>query len=163
MKRQGIVPVKVRARILTGLLFITALTAPLTSVSAAEMRMADATAVFNQWIAAFYAKDAEKIMSVFDKTLVYSSQGEADQNYNELKKGYQEFFATKSTPSKWKAIPKEIFAQAGLTVVVSIWEQRQKDASGAEELVARLRSIDIFRPTKAGWKIVRTINYSEPN
>lgn len=163
MKQQGTAPGKVRTRILAGLLFVTALIAPLTSASAAEMRMADVTAVFNQWIAAYNAKDAEKIMSIFDKTLIYSAQGEADQNYNELKKGYQEFFATKPTPSKWKAIPKEIFAQAGLTVVVSVWEQRQKDASGVEELVARLRSIDIFRPTKAGWKIVRTINYSEPN
>jgi ketosteroid isomerase-like protein len=131
--------------------------------SAEPMALKDATAVFNQWIAAYQAKDAEKIMSIFDKTLVYSSQGEADQNYAELKKGYQEFFATKPTPSKWKAIPKEVHAQAGLAVVVSIWEQRQKDMDGKEELVARLRSIDVFRPTKAGWKIIRTINYSEPN
>jgi len=131
--------------------------------SAEPMGMKDATAVFNQWIAAYQARDAEKIMAVFDKTLVYSAQGEADQNYAELKKGYQEFFATKPTPSKWKAIPKEVHAQAQLAVVVSIWEQRQKDLDGKEELVARLRSIDIFRPTKAGWKIVRTINYSEPN
>jgi ketosteroid isomerase-like protein len=131
--------------------------------SAESMALKDASAVFNQWIAAYQAKDAERIMSIFDKTLIYSSQGEADQNYAELKKGYQEFFATKPTPSKWKAIPKEVHAQAGLAVVVSIWEQRQKDTSGHEELVARLRSIDIFRPTKAGWKIVRTINYSEPN
>jgi ketosteroid isomerase-like protein len=163
MKQRRIGPNEVRARALSGLLFILGLTALLSPAAAADMRLQDASAVFNQWIAAYQARDAEKIMSVFDKTLVYSSQGEADQNYTELKKGYQEFFATKSAPSKWKAIPKEIFAQAGLTVVVSIWEQRQKDESGADELVARLRSIDIFRPTKAGWKIVRTINYSEPN
>ena len=131
--------------------------------SAEPMGMKDASAVFNQWIAAYQARDAEKIMAVFDKTLIYSSQGEADQNYAELKKGYQEFFATKATPAKWKAIPKEVHSQAGLAVVVSIWEQRQKDLAGKEELVARLRSIDVFRPTKAGWKIVRTINYSEPN
>jgi len=131
--------------------------------SAEPLALKEAGAIFNQWIAGYHAKDAEKIMSVFDKTLVYSSQGEADQNYAELKKGYQEFFATKATPSKWKAIPKEVHSQAGLAVVVSIWEQRQKDTSGHEELVARFRSVDIFRPTKAGWKIVRTINYSEPN
>ena len=69
----------------------------------------------------------------------------------------------KAPPTRWKAIPKEIHTQAGLAVVISIWEQRQKDSSGHDELVARLRSIDIFRPTKSGWKIVRTINYSEPN
>lgn len=131
--------------------------------SAEPMTLKDATAVFNQWIAAFQARDAEKIMSVFDKTLIYSAQGEADQNYAELKKGYQDLFAIKTTPSKWKAIPKEVHAQAGLAIVISIWEQRQKDDSGQDELVARIRSIDIFRPTKAGWKIVRTINYSEPN
>jgi len=133
-------------------------------VRAAEpMALKDANAVFNQWIAAYAARDAEKIMSVFDKTLIYSTQGDADQTYAELKKSYQDFFATKSAPSKWKAIAKEIHAQAGMAVVVSIWEQTQKDDSGHDELVARLRSIDIFRPTKAGWKIVRTINYSEPN
>ena len=133
------------------------------AASAEPLALKEAGAIFNRWIAAFQARDAEKIMSVYDKTLIYSSQGEADQTYAELKKGYQEFFATKATPSKWKAIPKEVHAQAGLAVVVSIWEQTQKDLSGHDELVARLRSIDIFRPTKAGWKIVRTINYSEPN
>jgi ketosteroid isomerase-like protein len=102
-------------------------------------------------------------MAVYDKSLIYSTQGEADQTYAELLKSYQDFFATKPVPSKWKAIPKEVHAQAGMAVVVSIWEQRQKDTEGREELVARLRSIDIFRPTKGGWKIVRTINYSEPN
>jgi ketosteroid isomerase-like protein len=133
------------------------------SLAAEPMALKDANAVFNQWIAAYAARDAEKIMSVFDKTLIYSTQGDADQTYAELKKSYQDFFATKSAPSKWKAIAKEIHAQAGMAVVVSIWEQSQKDDSGHDELVARLRSIDIFRPTKAGWKIVRTINYSEPN
>jgi ketosteroid isomerase-like protein len=137
---------------------------PASRLLAAEpMALKDANAVFNQWIAAYAARDAEKIMSVFDKTLIYSTQGDADQTYAELKKSYQDFFATKSAPSKWKAMAKEIHAQAGMAVVVSIWEQSQKDDSGHDELVARLRSIDIFRPTKAGWKIVRTINYSEPN
>ena len=133
------------------------------SMAAEPMALKDANAVFKQWIAAYTARDADKIMSVFDKTLIYSTQGDADQTYAELKKSYQDFFATKSAPSKWKAIAKEIHAQAGMAVVVSIWEQSQKDDSGHDELVARLRSIDIFRPTKAGWKIVRTINYSEPN
>jgi len=133
------------------------------SAQAADMTLKDAGTVFNQWIAGWQAKDAEKIMAVFDKTLVYSAQGEADQNYTELKKGYQEFFATKPTPSKWKATPKEIHALGAMAVVISIWEQTQKDDRGKDEEVARLRSIDIFRQTKAGWKIVRTINYSEPN
>jgi ketosteroid isomerase-like protein len=131
--------------------------------AADQMTLKDANTVFSQWIAAYAAHDAEKIMAVFDKTLIYSAQGEADQTYAELKKSYQDFFATKSAPTKWKAIAKEIHAQAGMAVVISIWEQSQKDDSGRDELVARLRSIDIFKPTKAGWKIVRTINYSEPN
>jgi ketosteroid isomerase-like protein len=152
---------KLAALAMIGLL---ALTGPMSRSMAAEgMALKDANAVFNQWIAAYAARDAEKIMSVFDKTLIYSTQGDADQTYAELKKSYQDFFATKSAPSKWKAVAKEIHAQAGMAVVISIWEQSQKDESGHDELVARLRSIDIFRPTKAGWKIVRTINYSEPN
>jgi len=143
---------------------LLALLAPTSGILAAEpMALKDASAVFNQWIAAYAARDAEKVMAMYDKALIYSSQGEADQTYAELKKSYQDFFATKSAPSKWKAIAKEIHAQAGMAVVVSIWEQSQKDESGHDELVARLRSVDIFKPTKAGWKIVRTINYSEPN
>ena len=143
---------------------LLALLAPMSGILAAEpMALKDASAVFNQWIAAYAARDAEKVMAMYDKALIYSSQGEADQTYAELKKSYQDFFATKSAPSKWKAIAKEIHAQAGMAVVVSIWEQSQKDESGHDELVARLRSVDIFKPTKAGWKIVRTINYSEPN
>jgi len=146
------------------ILGLLALLVPMSRLVAAEpLALKDASAVFNQWIAAYAAHDAEKIMAVFDKTLIYSSQGEADQTYAELKKSYQDFFATKSAPSKWKAIAKEIHAQAGMAVVISIWEQSQKDESGHDELVARLRSVDIFKPTKAGWKIVRTINYSEPN
>ena len=146
------------------ILGLLALLGPMSRSMAAEpMALKDANAVFSQWIAAYAARDAEKIMSVFDKTLIYSTQGDADQTYAELKKSYQDFFATKSAPSKWKAIAKEIHAQAGMAVVVSIWEQSQKDESGHDELVARLRSVDIFKPTKAGWKIVRTINYSEPN
>jgi ketosteroid isomerase-like protein len=150
---------------LVAVLFVamTLMGANVPAHSAEPMTLKDATAVFNQWIAAFQARDAEKIMSVFDKTLIYSAQGEADQNYAELKKGYQDLFAIETKPSKWKAIPKEIHAQAGLAIVISIWEQRQKDDSGQDDLVARIRSIDIFRPTKAGWKIVRTINYSESN
>jgi ketosteroid isomerase-like protein len=135
----------------------------LSAWSAEPLSIKEAGAVFNQWIAAYQAKSVEKIMAVYDKSLIYSTQGEADQTYAELLKSYQDFFATKPVPSKWKAIPKEVHAQAGMAVVVSIWEQRQKDTEGREELVARLRSIDIFRPTKGGWKIVRTINYSEPN
>ena len=143
---------------------LLALLAPMSGTLAAEpMALKDASAVFNQWIAAYAARDAEKVMAMYDKALIYSSQGEADQTYAELKKSYQDFFATKSAPSKWKAIAKEIHAQAGMAVVVSIWEQSQRDESGHDELVARLRSVDIFKPTKAGWKIVRTINYSEPN
>jgi len=145
------------------LIGLAALVANASPLQAAELTLKDANAIFNQWIAGFQARDAEKAMSVFDKTLIYSTQGEADQSYAELKKSYQDFFATKSAPSKWKAIAKEIHAQIGMAVVVSIWEQTQKDDAGRDELVARLRSIDIFRPTKAGWKIVRTINYSEPN
>ena len=147
--------------ILTGLLAFVDATSP--AAAAEPMALKDAGAVFNQWIAGYQAKDTEKIMAVFDKTLVYSAQGEADQTYAELKKGYQDFFAIKSPPTKWKVIPKEIHTQAGLAVVVSIWEQRQKAGAGPDELVARLRSIDVFKLTKAGWKIVRTINYSEPN
>lgn len=142
---------------------LAALVGAVSPALAAEMTLKDAGTVFNQWIAAYQLHDVEKIMAGYDKTLIYSTQGEADQTYAELKKSYQEFFATKSPPSKWKAIPKEIHAQAGIATVVSIWEQRQKDESGHDEVVARLRCIDVFRQTKAGWKIVRTINYSEPN
>ena len=151
-------------RLVAAILGVLALIGATSSAYSAEpMTLKDATTVFNQWIAGWQAKDPEKIMSVFDKTLVYSAQGEADQNFAELKKGYQDFFATKPTPSKWKATPKEIHPQGAMAVVVSIWQQTQKDDRGRDEEVARLRSIDIFRQTKAGWKIVRTINYSEPN
>src|SRR6187549_3524783 len=120
---------------------LLALMAPMSRLLAAEpMALKDASAAFNQWIAAYAARDAEKVMAMYDKALIYSSQGEADQTYAELKKSYQDFFATKSAPSKWKAIAKEIHTQAGMAVVVSIWEQIQKDESGHDELVARLRS-----------------------
>jgi ketosteroid isomerase-like protein len=146
------------------LLAAAALMGPISSAHSAEpMALKDAGAAFNQWIAGYNAHDPERIMSIFDKSLIYSTQGEGDQTYAELKKGYVDFFAIKSPPTRWKVIPKEIHAQAGLAVVVSIWEQTQKAGSGPDELVARLRSIDVFKLTKAGWKIVRTINYSEPN
>ena len=76
------------------------------SMAAEPMAIKDANAVFKQWIAAYQARDAEKIMAVFDKTLIYSTQGEADQNYAELKKGYQEFFATKSSAIEMESDPE---------------------------------------------------------
>jgi ketosteroid isomerase-like protein len=133
-----------------------------TSLTAdSTMKIADATAVFNQWIAAYQTRNIDKLMAVFDKSLVYSSQGEGDQTFNELKTSYLSYFASRSAPTRWKATAKEIHAQAGMAVVVSIWEERDKD--NPKEILSRLRSIDVFKRTPAGWKIVRTINYSEPN
>jgi ketosteroid isomerase-like protein len=150
--------------ILTALLVVSALWAVGPRVQAAEpMKLTDASAVFAQWIKAYDARDAEKLMSIFDKGLVYSSQGEADQNFTELKAGYENYFASRMPPTRWKAIPKEIQTQGSLAIVVSIWEQRLRAASGAGELIARVRSVDVFKLTKAGWKIVRTINYPEAN
>lgn len=133
------------------------------AASAADsgMRLADASAVFNQWIVAYQTRNIDKLMSVFDKTLVYSSQGEGDQTFNELKASYLSYFASRSAPTRWKATAKEIHAQAGLAVVISIWEEHDRD--NPKEILSRLRSIDVFKRTPAGWKIVRTINYTESN
>jgi ketosteroid isomerase-like protein len=133
------------------------------ALAAEPMKLTEASAVFAVWIKAYETRDAEKLMSIFDKSLVYSAQGEADQNFTELKANYVNYFASRMPPTRWKAIPKEIQTQAGLAVVVSIWEQRLRAASGAGELIARVRSVDVFRQTKAGWKIIRTINYPEAN
>jgi ketosteroid isomerase-like protein len=133
------------------------------ALAAEPMKLADASAIFAVWIKAYETRDAEKLMSIFDKSLVYSAQGEADQNFTELKANYVNYFASRMPPTRWKAIPKEIQTQAGLAVVVSIWEQRLRAASGAGELIARVRSVDVFRQTKAGWKIIRTVNYPEAN
>ena len=52
---------------------LAALMGVATPTRAAElMALKDASAVFNQWIAAYAAHDAEKIMAVFDKTLIAS-------------------------------------------------------------------------------------------
>lgn len=148
------------AAVLAAMAALIGSTAKATAADTA-MKLADATAVFNQWIAAYQTRNVDKIMAVFDKNLVYSSQGEGDQTFNELKASYVSYFASRSSPTRWKATAKEIHAQAGLAVVVSIWEETEKANPG--EMVSRLRSIDVFKRTPAGWKIVRTINYSEPN
>jgi ketosteroid isomerase-like protein len=133
------------------------------ATAAEPMRLADASAAFAQWIKAYEMRDAEKLMSIFDKTLIYSAQGEGDQKFDELKTSYQGYFASRMPPTRWKAVPKEIFAQGDLTVVISIWEQRERTPSGVGELIQRTRSVDVFRRTPKGWKIVRTISYPEPN
>jgi ketosteroid isomerase-like protein len=148
---------------LLALLCLSAVWETAPALAAEPMKLTDAGAAFTQWIKAYEMRDAEKLMSIFDKSLVYSSQGEADQNFAELKASYENYFASRMPPTRWKAIPKEIQTQAGLAVVVSIWEQRLRAASGAGELIARVRSVDVFKLTKAGWKIVRTINYPEAN
>ena len=154
----------VRTRLVVFLVGVSALFAATPSAMAAEpMSLKDAGAVFNQWIAAYQLRDAAKLMSVYDKSLIYSAEGEADQNYNELKASYLTYFATNTTPTRWKAIPKEIHAQAGLAVVISIWEQREKAAAANSEPIARVRSVDVFKRLPAGWKIVRTITYPEAN
>ena len=150
-------------RTLAGILAMSALFATSATTTAADgaMKLADATAVFNQWIAAYQTRNIDKLMAVFDKSLIYSSQGEGDQTFSELKASYLSYFASRSSPTRWKATAKEIHAQAGLAVVVSIWEESEK--ATPSEIVSRLRSIDVFKRTPGGWKIVRTINYSEPN
>lgn len=141
---------------------MAALAGSTSAAAAAEvMTLKDANTAFNQWIAAYQTRNIDKLMAVFDKSLIYSSQGEGDQTFAELKASYLSYFASRSSPTRWKATAKEIHAQAGLAVVVSIWEEREKDHP--DEVVSRLRSIDVFKRTPAGWKIVRTINYSEPN
>jgi len=153
-----------RPRPMLTLFVLTAFVFPASTAIAAEpMRLADAAAIFAQWIKAYETRDAEKLMSIFDKTLVYSAQGEGDQKYDELKASYQGYFASRMPATRWKAIPKEIFAQGDLTVVISIWEQRERTASGVGDLIQRTRSVDVFRRTKSGWKIVRTVSYPEPN
>jgi ketosteroid isomerase-like protein len=132
---------------------------PSSALAAEPMKLADASAAFAQWTKAYDARDTDKLMSIFDKSLIYSAQGEADQSFEELKASYVNYFASRMPPTRWKAIAKEIHTQPALSVVVSIWEQRDK----AGEVIARVRSVDLFRLTKAGWKIVRTINYPEAN
>ncbi len=156
--------VPVRTALMTLLLGLSALFGATPSAAAEPMKLADASAVFAVWIKAYETRDADKLMSIFDKSLVYSAQGEADQNFTELKANYVNYFASRMPPTRWKAIAKEIQTQAGLAIVVSIWEQRLRAASGgAGDLIARIRSVDVFRQTKAGWKIIRTINYPEAN
>jgi ketosteroid isomerase-like protein len=154
---------RARATVMVTLIGMAASLLAGAALAAEPMRLADASAAYAQWIKAYEARDAEKLMAIFDRSLIYSAQGEGDQKFEELKASYQSYFGSRMPPTRWKAIPKEIFAQGDMTVVISIWEQRERTPSGVGELIQRTRSVDLFRRTKAGWKIVRTISYPEPN
>jgi ketosteroid isomerase-like protein len=148
------------------MLLSTAAMLGFSSIAAAAepMRLADAGTLFTRWILAYKARDADKLMAIYDKSLVYSAQGEADQTFNELKASYQGFFASRMPPTYWKAIPKEIQTQGDLAIVISIWEQRTRGTAGApDEVIARTRSVDVFKRIGGAWKIVRTVNYPEAN
>ena len=131
------------------------------AAAADDMSMNDARVVFERWIKAYESRDVGGIMESFDSTLVYSELGEADQSFDELKANYQRTFKESMPDAHWKVIPQEIHAKGDLAVVVSRWELRETSKDGKGSLLDQLRSVDVFKRTKAGWKIVRTFNYPE--
>ena len=123
--------------------------------------MTEAQAIFDRWIAAYEAGDVQKLMSVFDKKLVYSELGSADQSFEQLENNYRRDLSKAATGDRWTVVAEEIHSSGDLAVVISHWKLREKPPGQQERLLQVIRSIDVFRRSSSGWKIVRTINYPE--
>jgi ketosteroid isomerase-like protein len=115
---------------------------------------------FERWVAAYGKGDLESTMAIFDPGVVFEFQGSPDQGYAELRKGYVADFAARAPGTVWAPQIEEIYADGKLAFVRSRWEL--KVTLGGKTIVKeRNRSIDVFRHSADGWKIIRSLNYPD--
>jgi ketosteroid isomerase-like protein len=118
------------------------------------------SSTFERWLTAYEQGDLESTMRIFDPEVVFAFQGGPDQTYAELRKGYVADFAARAPGTVWVPQIEEIYADSKLAFVRSRWEL--KVTTGGNTVVKeRNRSIDVFRRSADGWKIIRSLNYPD--
>ena len=117
--------------------------------------------VFEQWTSAYEKGDLNGSMSIFAPNLVFAFQGSKDQDYEALRKGYVQDFATRAPGTVWVPRIEEVYVEGTVAIVRSVWELKVKSGSGETQVKARNRSVDILSKGSGSWRIIRSFNYPE--
>lgn len=117
--------------------------------------------IYAEWLSGYEAKDADKVMAVFDTKLRFTTRGEPDQDYAKLKEHYAREFKSGNPPVTWKMVAKEVYSDGTLATVISQWEWNVKPSPSEPDPTGLIRCVDVLRLTANGWKIVRTVIYRE--
>jgi uncharacterized protein (TIGR02246 family) len=117
--------------------------------------------VFEQWTSAYEKGDLDGSMSIFAPEVVFAFQGSKDQDYEALRKGYVQDFATRKAGTVWVPRIEEVYVEGTVAIVRSVWELKVKSGSADTEVKARNRSVDILGKGLGSWRIIRSFNYPE--
>lgn len=117
---------------------------------------ASVRAAFDEWLAAYRARDVERTMAIFDPQVRFHFQGSPDLDWTALRRNYQgEFAATAS--SEWRAEWDQVLVSNDLAIAFATWREH---VGGATEPRAENRAVDILRRGEGcRWRIVRSLNY----
>jgi ketosteroid isomerase-like protein len=118
---------------------------------------------FEAWLVAYERGDLDEVMALFDRDVVYSIQGLPDAGYDDLRRVYSRSFRkNEARPgTKWVAVPEEVYAEGKLATVRGRWELHTPDGKGGVKVTERNRGMDLFKRTRSGWKLIRSVNYPE--
>jgi ketosteroid isomerase-like protein len=145
--------------LVSSFLFSTA--APAAQFTGDESAAKQVLQIFQQWTAAYEKGDLPGSMSIFDPGVIFAFQGGRDQNYEDLRKGYVDDFATRKPGTVWVPRIDEVHAEGTVAFVRSVWELKVKSASGEMVVMERNRSVDILSKSSGAWHIIRSFNYPE--
>jgi ketosteroid isomerase-like protein len=109
---------------------------------------------YTAWLAADEAKDVDKVMSIFDKKVVFQFQGAPDADWNALRASYVAQYASHQD-GKWSPHFDSIEASGDMAAAFATWSL-MKDGKVVQTNI----SVDLFRRNDAcEWHIVHSLNY----
>jgi uncharacterized protein (TIGR02246 family) len=117
---------------------------------------------FERWLLAYDQGDLDQTMAIFDPGVVFIFQGERDQSYADLRKGYEQDFRSRAAGTSWVPLVDEVYADGNVAFVRATWELRVTEkGSSAPQVKMRNRSVDILRQANGQWRIIRSFNFQE--
>jgi ketosteroid isomerase-like protein len=114
----------------------------------------DIRQAYAAWLAADDAKDIDRVMAIFDKSVVFQFQGAPDADWNALKASYVAEFAAHQD-GKWSPHFDNIEVSGDMAAAFATWSLL-KDGKAAQSNI----SVDLFRRNAVcAWHIVHSLNY----
>ena len=112
-----------------------------------------------QWLAAYRARDLQRVMSIFDRHVTFQFQGSPDASWTALRRSYQQEFAT-AAKTYWSPAFERVEASGNLAVAFSKWSLLEPGRNGHQIVKVTNNSVDVFgRDNACQWKIVRSMTY----
>jgi ketosteroid isomerase-like protein len=121
---------------------------------------ADVRGAFNDWVAAYDARDLQGAMAIFDPSVVFQFQGAPDQTYADLERGYRADFAQAQANQHWRPTFESVIVSGDLADMFSTW-RLEVTANGRTRVVQTNHGVDVLkRGVDCRWRIVHSLNYS---